>query len=170
MKKQVFHIDTNLLNARQKNAEMNELEKMDKEELITLVWSETSQGEALNKKTEIFRKKANAHIYTINESENEDGIALEDPMKQRIFEIMEINHLSSQNEVNDAEIVYEAHKYGAILITNDGASKSQPKGMLGRRDELRDYVKIVNPTEALSLAKGAEEKVFKEEIGAERSK
>ena len=49
--------------------------------------------------------------------------------------------------------MYEAHKYGAILITNDGASKSQSKGILGRRDELSAYVKIMNPSEALKLAR-----------------
>src|SRR5436305_8335915 len=41
-----------------------------------------------------------------------------------------------KSERNDVEIVFNAYKYGAILVTNDGHSKSQPRGILGSRDDL----------------------------------
>lgn len=149
MKQQVFHVDTNLLNARQKIEEMNELEKMHDKEQITLVWSETSQNEALNNSSEFLKKKANTHIYTINDEDEYTQTAIE----LDIFKIMEIENNSSSNDINDAKIVCEAHKYGAILITNDGASKSQAKGILGRKEELRKYVQVVTPIEALEIAR-----------------
>jgi hypothetical protein len=149
MKQQVFHVDTNLLNARQKIEEMNELEKMHDKEQITLVWSETSQNEALNNSSELLKKKANTHIYTINDGDEYTQTAIE----LDIFKIMEIENNSSLNDINDAKIVCEAHKYGAILITNDGASKSQAKGILGRREELQKYVQVVTPSEALEIAR-----------------
>lgn len=149
MKQQIFHVDTNLLNARQKIAEMNELEQMHDEEQITLVWSETSQKEALNNNSVFLKKKANTHIYTIKEDDESTQTAIE----LDIFKIMEIGDGSSSNDINDAKIVCEAHKYGAILITNDGASKSQEKGILGRKNELQKYVQVVTPSEALEIAR-----------------
>jgi hypothetical protein len=59
-----------------------------------------------------------------------------------------------ENQTNDISIVSEAAKYAAILVTNDGASKTQPGGILGNRDTLRDFVQIMSPDEAMSFVRG----------------
>lgn len=147
----IFHVDTNLLNAKQKIEEMNELEAMQEEGKILLNWSSTAQTEALNNKSQNKKRKAHTHIYTINEAD-EEFPQTASKYQTEIFKIMDIGQHSTQNEINDALIVCEAEKYGAILITNDGASKSQAKGILGRRKELRKYVRVVTPIEALDIA------------------
>jgi len=50
--------------------------------------------------------------------------------------------------------VCEAEKYQAILVTNDGASKSQPGGILGNRDKFSDRVVVMNPMEAVQHIRG----------------
>jgi hypothetical protein len=132
--------------------EMNQLEKWHEDGIIILVWSETAQREALNNRNGLLRRKADTHIYTISDESPEDEVNIN---KRRIFELMDINESSSVSDVNDAKIVYEAYKYQAILITADGGSKSQPQGILGRRDKLRNFVKIVKPIEAVQIVRNA---------------
>jgi len=57
-----FHIDTNLLNAKQKLSEVNQLEKWIEDEVILIVMSATARGEALAGNNQLRVKKANAHI------------------------------------------------------------------------------------------------------------
>ncbi|MBK6593629.1 MAG: hypothetical protein IPG23_13270, partial [Burkholderiales bacterium] len=56
-----------------------------------------------------------------------------------------------QNQRNDVTVIYEAHKYGALLITNDGGSKTQPGGILGNRDKLKGMVRIFSDVEAVDF-------------------
>lgn len=151
MRHRLFHVDTNLLNAKQRLHEMNELEKMADEGKIMLNWSSTAQSEALNNESQNLKRKAHTHIYTIND-EDDEFPPTPSKIQNEIFKIMEISSQSSQNDINDALIICEAHKFGAILISNDGASRSQAKGILGRRNELKDYVQVVTPSEALEIA------------------
>lgn len=64
-------------------------------------------------------------------------------------------HSTSQR--NDVQVIFEARKYCAILVTADGASKSQPHGILGARSELlsRMDVRVVTDVEALELVEAA---------------
>ena len=48
-------------------------------------------------------------------------------------------------------IVCEAIKFNAILVTNDGGSKNQPRGILGNASKLKDYVQIMRDTEAVDF-------------------
>jgi hypothetical protein len=50
-------------------------------------------------------------------------------------------------------IVCEAAKYGAILVTGDGGSKTQPGGILGNRHKLKNVVKILSPDEAMDFVR-----------------
>jgi predicted nucleic acid-binding protein len=145
----IFHLDTNLLNAKQGDEFINKLEEWHEKELITLVWSHTAQHEAKNNSKPHMHKKADTHIYTINEeADDQESNAVKS--KNEIFKIMEIDENSTANEINDALIVSEAAKYCAILVTNDGASRKQPKGILGRRAELANHVRIMNASEAVN--------------------
>ena len=61
---------------------------------------------------------------------------------------------ASQSQRNDVDIVFNALKYGATLITNDGGSKRQPGGILGNRDRLADLgVRVMTPPEAVRLVR-----------------
>jgi len=93
--------------------------------------------------------KALAQIFTIidsNEGSNDRQYA---KIERTIFP----NAAKTPNEKNDVAIVFEAAKYNAILVTHDGGSKSQPGGILGNRDKLRDYVKILSDTAAMEFIK-----------------
>ena len=59
----------------------------------------------------------------------------------------------SDNQRNDVLIVCEAIKWHATLVTMDGASKSQPGGILGNRGKLRSLsdVMIMSPAEAVQF-------------------
>jgi hypothetical protein len=61
----------------------------------------------------------------------------------------------SANERNDVEVVAEAAKYAATLVTADGRSKTQPLGILGHREELARAVgvKILSPDEAVDFVR-----------------
>jgi hypothetical protein len=60
-----------------------------------------------------------------------------------------------ENQRNDVRIVSDAIHYAAILVTNDGGSKSQPGGVLGNRDALakRFGVRILSADEAVDFVR-----------------
>ena len=145
----IFHLDTNLLNAKQKLPEVNQLEKWIEDEVILIVMSATARGESLAGSNLLRVKKANTHIYTVSDPINES-----DPLYRRIESCIFPDGAKDENQKNDIRIVCEAEKYQAILITNDGASKSQPGGILGNRDKFSDRIKIMNPMEAVQFVQG----------------
>ena len=65
--------------------------------------------------------------------------------------------------------MFEAAKYAAILVTRDGGSKNQPGGMLGNREKLRDYVRLMSDSETVAFveAKIAERDEFNRRVVAE---
>ena len=72
---------------------------------------------------------------------------------KNIEKILFPNGAKNTNEKNDIEIVFNAKKYFCILITNDGDSKSQPKGILGNADILKEKigVEVMTDKEAVEL-------------------
>ena len=60
----VLHIDTNLINARQKLAAINQLEKWYEDEVILINMSATAHGEAQADGNAIRTRKANQNIFT----------------------------------------------------------------------------------------------------------
>lgn len=140
----VFHIDTNLLNAKQKLPEVNQLEKWANDEAILINMSSTARDESLAGNNLLRVKKANTHIFTVSEPIDED-----DPLYKRIESYIFPGGAKDENQKNDVRIVCEAKKYQAILVTNDGGSKKQPGGILGNRDKFKDLVMVMNPMEAV---------------------
>ncbi len=70
---------------------------------------------------------------------------------QRIAQILFPRGVTTQSQRNDVEIVFNSSKYFSPLITNDGASKSQPGGILGNRVQLSQIgIKVLTPEEAVS--------------------
>lgn len=143
----MFHIDTNRLNARQALATMNQIERWADDEVILINMSEAAYDEARAGSNPQRTRKATGFIFTI---ETDDEIA-EHPTYQHIEAALFPEGARDQNQRNDVRVVFEAQKYGAMLITNDGASKSQPGGILGNRDKLNGMVRIFNDEEAVEF-------------------
>jgi hypothetical protein len=63
---------------------------------------------------------------------------------------------STPNEEGDVAIVFNAWKYHATLITADGGSRRQPRGILGAAEELAALgVRVVSDQEACAIVETA---------------
>jgi len=144
----VFHIDANLINARQKLPAVNQLEQWDKDGVILLNMSGTAHKEAHAGSKVQRSRKANQQIRTMTPEVSEH-----DSLYGQVEAALLHDGAKTKNQMNDISIVCEAAKYNAILITNDGGSKSQPGGMLGNRHKLTDFVKIMSPDEAIDFVR-----------------
>jgi hypothetical protein len=143
----VFHIDTNLINARGKLSAMNQIEKWAEEELILVNMSGVSFKEAQAGGNSARTKKALSQIFTLTD----EKINPNDPLYRKIEAALFPEGAKTNNERNDVKIIYEAAYYAAILVTRDGGSRTQPGGILGNRDKLKDIVKILSDFEAVAF-------------------
>lgn len=144
----ILHIDTNLINAYQKLSAVNQLEKWYDDGVILINISSTAFREAQADGNAQRLSKANEQIFTYAyqiESQN----ALYKKIETALFP----RGTQNDNQQNDVKIVCEASRYQAILVTSDGASKSQPGGILGNRHKLKDVVKILSPNETVIFVK-----------------
>ena len=67
------------------------------------------------------------------------------------------NGVETTPQVNDVEVLLTAFVCRAILVTSDGASKTQPRGILGSKADLAKIgVRVMTPSEALEEALGDE--------------
>jgi len=142
----VFHIDTNLINARGKLEAMNKIEKWAEDQVILVNMSSTSMGEAQKGNNKTRTSKALSHIFTIIN----DDVLTSKPLYQKVAHILFPVGIKNENQANDVKIICHASHYHAILITNDGGSKRQPGGILGNAQQLRAFVDIMNPQEAVN--------------------
>lgn len=143
-----FQIDTNLLNAKQRLPEVNQMEQWVKDEVILITMSSTAHSESLAGNNQNRAKKANANIFTVSEPIDDN-----DPLYKRIEAYIFPGGAKDENQRNDIRIVCEAIKYQAILVTNDGASNSQSGGILGNRDKFEHLVRAMSPREAIQFIK-----------------
>lgn len=144
----VLHIDTNLINARQKLPSVNQLEKWVDEGVILMNISSTAFGEAQADGNAMRTRKANQHIFTAT-----PPTVHSDPLYQKVESALFPDGARDENQRNDVRIVCEAAKYVAILVTGDGGSKTQPGGMLGNRHKLHGLVQILSPDEAVAFVR-----------------
>lgn len=140
-----LHIDTNLINARQKLPAVNQLEKWCEDGVILINMSGTAYDEAKAGGNIQRTRKANQQIYTTTPSADTS-----DPLYVTIETVIFPCGARDDNQRNDVKIIFEAAKYAAILVTGDGGSKCQPGGIIGNRDKLKDIVKIQSPEEAVT--------------------
>lgn len=163
-----FHLDANLINARQKLDAVNCMEHWRDTGVILLVMAGIAHEEAqagAGGNAEARKRKAAGHIYTIND----DGDAKADDTYARVEAIL-WGRATDENQARDVEVVCEAIKWHAILVTRDGDSKEQPAGILGNRDRLREQfdVRILRPEEAVEFIreKLAERDEFNAQVAA----
>ena len=147
-----FLLDTNCINARQKDQYINQLEKWNRDNVIDLMMAETSSDEAAvgNKMRE---KKSCEYLSTLSYVTTLE----EQSQLNRIQEILFPSGAKDQNQKNDVDIVFNALKYDRTLVTMDGDSKSQPGGILGNAKQLNTEfkIKIVRPEKAVEIVKKA---------------
>lgn len=143
-----FFLDANCVNARQRVQALNELEQWRERGAITLIYSNTTHAEAAFGNP---RREEKVSDFTWTEL-NESG---ENPEVHRAIEaILYPVGPKNQNEKNDVLAVYQAERLRWPLITLDGASKSQPGGILGRAAMLAKLgVEVLTPEQALSRVK-----------------
>lgn len=151
-----FHIDTNRINARQKIENMNLLEQWHENGVININMPEPATKELFveNDKRRTNKAVQYIHSYTYADTAEE---------KERLREIESIlfpKGAKNQNEKNDVEIVFNAGKYCGILITNEGASKKQPGGILGNAQRLKKElnISVMRDTDAVCLVREKIEK------------
>lgn len=146
-----FVIDANRINARGKLPHMCQLEKWGRDGVTRIVISNEASEEASRGNT-ARRDKAADHINTVTHVRAPDEIQL----LKAIVDVLSSGGTKKTNDEIDARIVFNAAKYLDILITNDGASNSQPGGILGHRDKLRSLhpsIKIMSDLEAVSFVR-----------------
>ncbi|HYE36735.1 hypothetical protein [Methylocaldum sp.] len=136
----IFHIDTNLINARGSIPAMNQIEKWAADEIILVNMSGVSFKEALAGNNPIRTKKTFAQLFTLTDENIDITCQRYREIENAIFP----GGAKNQNQHNDVKVVYEAAHWNAILVTRDGASNNQPGGILGNRDKLRGLVRIMS--------------------------
>jgi hypothetical protein len=146
-----FHIDTNRINARGSLDDMNLLEKWAANDVIAIDMSMVAYNEARQGNNRRRTEKAMEHIYT-----HTHATTAEERMKLvAIQKIVFPDGISDASQANDVEIIFNADKYGCILITNDGGSKSQPGGILGSANRLKRElgIRVMSSNEAVAFVK-----------------
>ena len=146
-----FVIDTNRINARGNLLYMNQLEKWHNDDVIQIevpgeVLQEMSDG-AYTPGT----MKAKTYGRTIVTARMQAKYQSD---RQKIESMLFPSGAREKGEQYDVGIVLNARHYRAILVTNDGDSKSQPNGILGNRAELAKMgIQVMRDTEAVELVK-----------------
>ena len=143
-------LDTNLINARQKLAAVNQLEIWRRNEVIHLLFPEPAFVEAVAGRSAQRTAKAGEYVRTnsarITDADREQFMAIE----HAIFP----GGAQTASQRNDVEIVYQAWDWYHVLVTNDGASKSQPGGILGAATRLAELgVTVMRPGDAVAHVK-----------------
>ncbi|MDO9478329.1 MAG: hypothetical protein Q7L07_16590 [Pseudohongiella sp.] len=142
-----YHIDANRINSRQKVEAMNKLESWAHNGVIDILMSEVAMEEAAGGNSPARTKKAYGHIFSYTESNGQSDAQRMTDIENAIFPA----GCANQNQKNDVEIVFNSGKYCAPLITDDGASRSQPGGILGARAQLRKMgITVLRAEEAIS--------------------
>lgn len=145
-----FHIDTNRINSKAQLRHMNILEQWHERDAIYIEMSEIAQKEAVKTADADRREKA----YTYGATETLAETPEEAGKLREIENILFPQGIKSRNQWNDVEIVFNAYKYGAILVTDDGGSKRQPNGILGNAKRLRQIgIEVLRDHEAVELVR-----------------
>jgi len=142
----VYHIDANRINAKQKDANVNQLEKWHKNRVIFLEMSRTAYEEAGY--GDLCRSEKTDDYTWMSSNAKWDGI---DEFRVLIEDIVFPKGAKNQNEINDISILLDAKMSNATLVTNDGGSNRQKGGLLGNANRLLSEVgiKVLNAEQAV---------------------
>ncbi|MBE0550152.1 MAG: hypothetical protein IH627_21335 [Rubrivivax sp.] len=143
-----FFLDANCVNTRQKNDALNRLEALRKQRLITLLYADVTHSEA-GHGSQTRTDKAASYTYTKFEPYCEGN----DATKRAIEIVLFPEGARTQNQKNDVLAVYHAERLRWPLVTMDGASNTQPGGILGNAGKLEKLgVEVLTPEQAIERA------------------
>ena len=147
-----FLLDTNRINARQLDKSMNQFEEWAENEVIFIYWPrpaaiEVMKGGSFKRFQKLLRFGPKMEVLAKTGDEQ--------AFLQRISDILFGRSPKNENELRDIEIVFVAKKYAGSLITEDGASKAQPNGILGKRSQLKSElgIEVYRTDEAVSFVR-----------------
>ena len=145
----LFHLDANAVNARRMNCDLNELELLAETGVIDIQFSETANMEA-SAGSKLRSDKVDEYTWAGLTAD----ASLEDEWRRKIQVAVFPFGVHSDSQRNDIEVLLTAKLAGAVLVTTDGASKTQPRGILGSSGELAALgIKVLSPQDALAFAK-----------------
>jgi hypothetical protein len=126
-----FHIDTNRINSRGRLEHMNRLEAWRDKDIILVYMSKVANDEALAGHDNRRSRKASESLYSYTLADTQDEKLELAAIESCLFPA----GAKDQNEQNDVEIVFNAKKYGATLVTvdHDITDKAQELRRLGVR-------------------------------------
>jgi hypothetical protein len=143
-----FLLDANAVNARQSDVALNELEQMAQAGLVELEYTQVTFDEASHGH-ETRAEKAASFTWTGVVEDSGFPAHWHKAIEHAVFP----RGAQSRSEKNDITALVTAKLTGAVFATSDGASKRQPRGILGSKHELAALgVTVVTPAEALALA------------------
>lgn len=146
----LFHLDSNSINARQNSSALNALERLANLGRIQLEYSEVAQNEASQGNGSGKRKRKAEQFISSGLSGQAE---FEAEQRIAISKIIFPHGCLTAGQKKDVEIVLTAWMCNAILVTSDGASKSQPRGILGSKADLANInARVMSPAEALAYA------------------
>ncbi|MBK6980145.1 MAG: hypothetical protein IPH30_00440 [Betaproteobacteria bacterium] len=145
----LFFLDANAVNARQRDSALNELERMAQAGLIEVQYTEVTFAEASHGCGKRSEKAAEFEWAGVVE---ESGFPAQ--WREAIEKAVFPGGVQSTSQQNDVTALVTAKLAGAFFVTTDGASKTQPRGILGSRCDLSELgIDVLTPIEAVALAK-----------------
>ena len=140
-------LDANCINARGTDSAMNQIDKWRADRVVVVLMDETTHAEAARGWSARRSRKAMGHVFSMDVGRSADDEAAWWAIERILFS----SGCKNDNERNDVQLVFQAMKHNANLVTRDGASRRQPGGILGNRDELARAVgvRILTPEDAV---------------------
>jgi hypothetical protein len=145
---ETYMIDANCINARQVDPPLNQIERWRGAGVVNVEMALVAYDEALRGGSRNRGAKTRGYVYSITLAHTQQ----EKDTLRRIGAILFPLGCKNANERNDIELVFNAIKYHAILVTRDGGSKRQPGGILGNSDRLlEDFrLRVMTPENAVT--------------------
>lgn len=149
MARMLIHLDANAVNARQADDSLNELEHLAVLGKVDLEYSEIAYIEAGHGSSARQTKTEN-YTWAGLSGQPEFEADWRAKIEKAIFPL----GVNTDSDRNDVEVVLTAKIAGAVLVTRDGNSKTQPRGILGSRKELAALgIMVLTFSEAVTYAK-----------------
>jgi hypothetical protein len=145
----IFHIDSNRIRLDEDLPNMRRLEAWEREGRIDIWIGEAASREVVaGPGGNLRRQQTMKLIHTEHHADTEE----ERVMHARIEQIIFPGGARNENQRRDVEHVFTSWKNGCYFITNDGASKKQPRGVLGVAADLAKLdIHVVTDEQACAI-------------------
>ena len=141
-----YFLDANCINARQVNQNINQMERWHQEGVISILMPQIAATEAARGNDERLKKSWEYSMLRLSKPGQTNPY-----VASLIEHIVFPQGITNENQRNDVAILAAAELYGYPLITNDGASKTQPGGMLGNAKALANIgISVLTPRSAVT--------------------